>query len=158
MITMMRKCRRKQAKRSGFGRTARLLDKQRKFLLLQKRQNGFYISHARGGNFYGHVRVSPSDTLRRVRDRDLVCLDVQLRGRGGPRTHGAIRRQITLLLVTDSGLEMQFLSIVEMAIRAAQKLFKRLFPVSTLLFQGMVFAWFLFYSQDELVNVRVSRG
>ena len=130
---MMRKCRRKQAKRSGFGRTARLLDKQRKPLLLQKRQNGFYISRTHGGNFYGHVRVSPSDTLRRVRDRDLVCLDVQLSGRGGFSTLRADTRQVTLLLLTDSGFEMQFLGFFEvMAI--VQKYDKRRFPSAIVLF------------------------
>ena len=133
MITMMRKCRRKQAKRSGFGRTARLLDKQRKFLLLQKRQNGFYISHARGGNFYGHVRVSISDPLCRIRDCDLVCLDVQLSGRGGFSTLRADTRQVTLLLLTDSGFEMQFLGFFEvMAI--VQKYDKRRFPSAIVLF------------------------
>ena len=116
-----------------------LLDKQQKLLLLQKRQNGFYISCTFGGNLYGHVGVSISDALRRVRDRNLIRLDIQLRrrggrGRGGPRTHGAVRRHVTLLLTTDLGFEMQFLGVVEMASRVAQKLFKRLFPVGILVF------------------------
>jgi len=138
-MTMMRKWRRKHAKKSAFGRTASPARQTAKLLLLQKRQNGFYISRTKGGNLYSHVRVSISDALRRVRHRDLICLDVQLRGRGGrgrggPRTHGAVRRQVTLLLATDLGFEMQFLGVVEMASRVAQKLFKRLFPVDIFLF------------------------